>query len=629
MKKFTSLMLLFAATMLLVVSCSKTDDPVLIPEIELSESSLSLSAEEATFTLGVYTTVDWSVELPEGVDWITVDQMSGSGNSILNFSITNNTIEEIRETTIAITSNEASTKEVTITQAARGKDDPIVFADAAFKQSLLDRGIDLNEDYEISYFEAESVTNLNIGVTETTIDFFTSIDGIQYFTNLEIFLCTGFDITEVDLSNQPNMTSLTLNGLFDEIDVTNMPLLWSLKITSSNITTIDLSNNPELTILQLLQSPISEVDLSSQSKMELLSLGYGELSTLDISNMADLTYISVSYSGNLKSLDVSNNPKLTSIMANDCQLTGLNTSNNPDLLYLTVWNNEITSLDLTNNLSLETLGCYNNRISALDISHLPRLGIGDVMGWTGIYSNLFLNCGAQKDESGSDMDMTLSIAQSQLDNNILDTTTEYNTNIILNIIDDVPGGGDEPEPDPNDIVFEDAAFKAALIDAGVDTDSDGEISYSEAEVVTSLQLSEMGISSLAELEYFTALLNLACYGNKITQLDISKNTELNTLNCYENELTSLDLSNNPNMSSLSCHANHISELDVTGLSLLGNGSKLGLGNIFYNFFFNCGMQTDTNGSDLNITVAINQSQIDNGIFNADSGFNTNVTLDIK
>ncbi|WP_199897247.1 leucine-rich repeat domain-containing protein, partial [Porphyromonas gingivicanis] len=56
---------------------------------------------------------------------------------------------------------------------------------------------------------------------------------------------------------------------------------------------------------------------------------------------------------------------------------------------------------------------------------------------------------------------------------------------------------------------------------------------------------------------------LYCYNNQLTQLDVTKNTELEKLYCYNNQLTQLDVTKNTELTELGCHNNKLTQLDVT------------------------------------------------------------------
>ena len=88
----------------------------------------------------------------------------------------------------------------------------------------------------------------------------------------------------------------------------------------------------------------------------------------------------------------------------------------------------------------------------------------------------------------------------------------------------------------DNIVFADTILKQALIDAGIDTDSDGEITEGELTAYASaLSLSELGISDISGLEFATNATSITLDGN-----DICNITALTGLT----QLTSLDVSNN-------------------------------------------------------------------------------------
>ena len=79
----------------------------------------------------------------------------------------------------------------------------------------------------------------------------------------------------------------------------------------------------------------------------------------------------------------------------------------------------------------------------------------------------------------------------------------------------------EPDFDPYEPVdTPDHAFLNALIEEGVDTNGDGEISMGEAAAITSLDISEDSISDMTGIEKFVNLDTLLCYSNQISSLDV-------------------------------------------------------------------------------------------------------------
>jgi len=125
----------------------------------------------------------------------------------------------------------------------------------------------------------------------------------------------------------------------------------------------------------------------------------------------------------------------------------------------------------------------------------------------------------------------------------------------------------KPEPDVN---IPDEAFLNALIELGVDTNGDGAISPSEAEVIPHLDVSERRISDITGIEAFINLERLNCWKNQLTGLDVSQNTTLTYLYCAYNQLTSLDVSNNTALIVLHCFGNQLSSLDISNNFSLKN-----------------------------------------------------------
>ena len=118
----------------------------------------------------------------------------------------------------------------------------------------------------------------------------------------------------------------------------------------------------------------------------------------------------------------------------------------------------------------------------------------------------------------------------------------------------------------DNIYVPDANFKAYLV-REFDIDSDGEISYEEAEAVEEINISASlsRIESLAGIEYFTSLKSLDCSYNRIESLDLSNNTALTSVNASNNYLTSLDVTGCRSLVSLDCSSNDLPALDVSTL----------------------------------------------------------------
>lgn len=133
----------------------------------------------------------------------------------------------------------------------------------------------------------------------------------------------------------------------------------------------------------------------------------------------------------------------------------------------------------------------------------------------------------------------------------------------------------------------DANFKDALLNHNppIDTNNDGEIQVSEAEVVISLNVEIRAINSLEGIQSFinieilnisynyslpslnisqnTKLKELYCQFCQISNIDATQNPDLEILDCWENEITSIDVTQNSKLLELWCNSNQLSDIDIT------------------------------------------------------------------
>ena len=217
----------------------------------------------------------------------------------------------------------------------------IYFPDPNFKNALLNYApaIDTDDDGEISIDEAENVERLALSSKGIT-----SVEGIEYFTNLNFLNLYVNAITEIDLSNNINLSYLY--------------------IARNALTEIDVSSNINLTHLYLASNSLKDIDVSNNTNLTTLAVGDNPLTKLNVSNNTNLVDLNTLYT-NLTGIDVSNNTKLTKLSLDYCNITDIDVSNNINLKRLSVSNNELTTLDVracsliyinfSNNPNLETV----------------------------------------------------------------------------------------------------------------------------------------------------------------------------------------------------------------------------------------------------------------------------------
>lgn len=111
--------------------------------------------------------------------------------------------------------------------------------------------------------------------------------------------------------------------------------------------------------------------------------------------------------------------------------------------------------------------------------------------------------------------------------------------------------------------FPDEVFRGFVLE-NCDLDKDGQLSAEEADAVTALDVSGLGIASLQGVELFSSLTVLECQNNDLTELDLTENRALEELRCYRNRLTRLDVSGCPSLRTLHCEKNALTSLDLAG-----------------------------------------------------------------
>jgi gliding motility-associated-like protein len=110
----------------------------------------------------------------------------------------------------------------------------------------------------------------------------------------------------------------------------------------------------------------------------------------------------------------------------------------------------------------------------------------------------------------------------------------------------------------------DVNFEKALISQGIDSGSpDGRVLTANVSGITSFGISDTDLTDLTGIQDFVSLTELQCPRNKLTSLDISKNTSLTILSCWGNNLTALDTSKNAGLKFLSCFQNRLKSLDIS------------------------------------------------------------------
>ena len=268
---------------------------------------------------------------------------------------------------------------------------------------------------------------------------------------------------------------------------------------------------------------------------------YLTTSTLDVSKNTALEVLDCSSNYNLTTLNLSMNTKLKTLdCSNNYEMTALNVSANTALQTLRCNNNQLNTLDVSKNTALTELYCYRNSIRD--------------EGMQTLISSLHQNGGTLY---------------------AYDTTYDQNEMTTTNVADAKAKKWQVKAWDGSKYVdyaglfavyinatnFPDAAFRNYVGD--FDLNSNGYLTENEIDAVTEISVPMMNITSLKGIEYFTALTTLDCNSNKLTALDVTKNTALENLICVGNQLSALNVANCTTLYTLDCSENKLTTLDVT------------------------------------------------------------------
>ena len=120
----------------------------------------------------------------------------------------------------------------------------------------------------------------------------------------------------------------------------------------------------------------------------------------------------------------------------------------------------------------------------------------------------------------------------------------------------------------DDTTFPDANFQTYVKSSAVDKNSDGVLSEEEIKAMTNMNINNKNIQNLKGIEIFEKLKYLAANENKLTTVDLSKNTELLTVKLDKNQLTNLDLSNHTKLTLVTANSNALTSFNVSGCTEL-------------------------------------------------------------
>ena len=257
------------------------------------------------------------------------------------------------------------------------------FPDPVFREYVLKIvGSSVLTEEKAQQIEVLDVSKDNIKKVLGDRDPITSLMGIRYLRYVKDLNCRGQKLKKT-LNLEQNSRVERLNCRFNQLtDLwfhTGSSLRY-LDCSENQFTALNLSKNPELTELYCSGNNLTALDLSANKKLQKIGASSNKLTAFDVRHLSELTYLNLQANFDLKSIDVSKNPKLEFLNVAQTGLTSLNVKNNRKLVELNVYCNQLTALDVSSNYLLKDLACFENQITSLDLSNnisLEYLGVSE------------------------------------------------------------------------------------------------------------------------------------------------------------------------------------------------------------------------------------------------------------
>ena len=372
-------------------------------------------------------------------------------------------------------------------------------------------------------------------------------------------------------SNQLNSLNISSNNLLESVDLSNNFIskdnfvglntcvdLSSLDISANKFDDINLSNLPRLKSLRSDYNQFTSFDLSSKDSLIVISFIQNQLKTLNIKNGKNL---------NLTYLNVTNNPKLYCVQVDDAfvpngAITGWFKDDLPFKIYSsTTCENltyvpddafEQTLIDLgydSGPLDNFVLTANIETVTSLTISGLAFTNLTGIEDFIALQN---LNCSATN-INGLDLSKNSALTTLTCTNNSLLTDLDLRSNISLTTID----------CSNNALVNLKLGNNSVLTTLNCAGNSLTSLDVSKNLAITSLDCSNNNTLSNLNLGSNSVLTTLTCNNNLLTSLDVSKNTALTSIVCSFNKLTSLNLGSNNVLTTLDCSTNLLVGLNMS------------------------------------------------------------------
>jgi len=245
----------------------------------------------------------------------------------------------------------------------------IDFADNNFKAKLIEKGVDVNNDGEVSESEALAIDSLSISSTWNSTTKIQNLDGLEFFTNLSFLNFSGNEVGRFDTSIVlPLLTDLRCNdNLLIELNIGNLPQLINLNCSDNDISFLHIENHNNLRGIDCQQNNVSSIIFKDLPKFEGGFISGGDIHFAELNNLPSLTSFHVSKI-KMDTLTLTDFPKLNSLgLSTD--LKALVLENIPNLEYLICVGLETDFFSINELTKLESLELPFSKIKHLNIKN--------------------------------------------------------------------------------------------------------------------------------------------------------------------------------------------------------------------------------------------------------------------
>ena len=143
------------------------------------------------------------------------------------------------------------------------------FPDGAFRQYVADN-FDKDKDGALNQTERNAVKEIRINNSGCT-----SLQGLKYFSKLTDLFCSDNNLTELDVSENPELKRLICyNNSLTSLNLNKNTKLESLNCNKNKLTVLDLRENKSLSWLRCKNNCLTSLDLRNNPKIRDLQVGF-------------------------------------------------------------------------------------------------------------------------------------------------------------------------------------------------------------------------------------------------------------------------------------------------------------------------------------------------------------------